>query len=343
MKQAHRFLFHAILWLAVWLIAWLLIGDDSSFLEKNASSFIMQVLLIGTLIYYTAPRLLFRKKYIAFGVVSIVAIIVCSFAVTEIVRLIDGVPGPPMGGPPPGRPHMAPPQVLIQFLVLSVAYVLATFVETFLLAQKKEEETIRNKNAGLQMELKFLKSQINPHFLFNALNNIYALSVIDSNRTQESISTLSEMLRYVLYECDRPLVPIGKEISYIENYLALFALKSSKPFPITTHFDIQNSTVSIAPMLLIPFVENALKHGNIERIEGSFLEIRVSCDKRKIDFFIANSIPKNAITKDVVGGIGLENVKKRLEILYPEKHRLQIEPKAETYTVNLTIDLDEND
>lgn len=341
MKQTNRFLFHIFLWMAVWLMAWLLFSDDTRFLSKNLSSFIMQILVIAVLIYVTAPALLFKKRYLAFGVVSFLFIVLCSFLISEtFLAPENGMPPPqararvPRLGPP-----MAPPQILIQFLVLSIAYVLATFVETFLFAQKKEEETIRNKNENLQMELKFLKSQINPHFLFNALNNIYALSVIDSNRTQESIGTLSDMLRYVLYECEQPVVPIKKEIAYIRNYLDLFRLKSSKPFAIKTDFQVSDPSVAIAPMLFIPFVENALKHGNIDYVADGYLEIKVHSDSRRIDFHVTNSVSERPAQKDAVGGIGLENVKKRLDILYPNHHQLDIEKTPKSYTVNLSISL----
>ncbi|CAM4205873.1 sensor histidine kinase [Zobellia nedashkovskayae] len=340
MKQTYRFLFHVFLWLAVWLMAWLLLNEDNNFLEKNTLSFIMQIVVIAVLIYITAPALLFKKKYLLFGITSLLLIVFCSFLISENPALrVGGIPPPMRGAPRGGGPPLGPPQIFIQFLILSIAYVLATFVETFLFAQKKEEETIRNKNENLQMELKFLKSQINPHFLFNSLNNIYALSVIDSNKTQESIGTLSEMLRYVLYECEQPTVPIKKEIAYIRNYLDLFRLKSSKPFPIKTDFQVSNSGAMIAPMIFIPFVENALKHGNIDHVADGYLDIKVHSDEHKIDFHVANSVSKMPAQKDKVGGIGLENVKKRLEILYPNKHELIIEQTPENYTVNLSISL----
>ncbi|SHJ76586.1 sensor histidine kinase [Pseudozobellia thermophila] len=339
MKQTNRFLFHVFLWMAVWLMAWLLFSEDIRFLRNNLPSFVMQILVIAVLIYVTAPRLLFKKRYLVFGVVSFLLVVACSFLISEVPFSPENGMPPPQRRMPGVGPPLAPPKILIQFLVLSIAYVLATFVETFLFAQKKEEETIRNRNENLQMELKFLKSQINPHFLFNALNNIYALSVIDSNRTQESIGTLSDMLRYVLYECEQPVVPIKKEIAYIRNYLDLFQLKSSKPFTIKTDFQVADLSVGIAPMLFIPFVENALKHGNIDHVADGYLEIKVHSDTEGIDFFVGNSVSERPVQKDAVGGIGLENVKKRLEILYPKNHRLNIEKTPKSYTVNLSIRL----
>jgi len=342
MNRTKRFLFHILLWLSVWLMAWLLMTDDVLFLQRNTLPFILQIVVVSVLIYYTAPALLFKKKYVLFAIVSLTVIVLCSALASLTLMGILGEPPTHEVGPPSGLRPKAPPQFLIHFLVLSIAYVLATFVETFLFAQKKEEETILNKNENLQTELKLLKSQINPHFLFNSLNNIYALSVTNSEKTQQGISTLSNMLRYVLYECEQAFVPLGKEVDYIKDYLAMYVLKSSKTYPIHTEFQINNDAVLVAPMLFIPFVENALKHGNLEKITDAFLKISIFSDDKNINFEIVNSIPKEALSKDKVGGIGLENVKKRLEILYPKKHSLKIKKELLAFNVQLHIDLDGN-
>ena len=342
MNRTKRFLFHILLWLTVWFTAWLLMTDDVLFLQRNTLPFILQVVVVAVLIYYTAPALLFKKKYALFVVISITVVVFCSALLSESLVGILGDPPPREAGPRLAMRPKAPPQFLIHFLVLSIAYVLATFVETFLLAQKKEEETIRNKNENLQTELKLLKSQINPHFLFNSLNNIYALSVTNSDKTQQGISTLSNMLRYVLYECEQAFVPLGKEVDYIKDYLAMYVLKSSKIYPIQTDFRIKNNAVLVAPMLFIPFVENALKHGNLEKITDAFLKISIFSDDKKINFEIENSLPKEPLHQDHVGGIGLENVRKRLDILYPKKHTLKIQKEATSFKVQLQIDINGN-
>ena len=146
------------------------------------------------------------------------------------------------------------------------------------------------------------------------------------------------MLRYVLYECDQEAVPLKKEVAYIENYLKLFSLKSSKKYPITTDFNILDNTITIPPMLLIPFIENALKHSDIEKINDSFIQIKLNSDTKEISLEVENSISKNYVNKDEVGGIGLENVKKRLAILYPEKHQLTISKNDTRFKVQLNIE-----
>lgn len=351
MGKLKRTFLQALLWLALWAVLWLVQGNGASFLADNGMAIVFQLALIVGLVFYAAPKLLFKRKYTWFAGLSIVLIVVLAFVSSELFssappRPMLRRPPPPMRGGPMlnERPAIKiPSRFFIHLLLLSISFVLATFWETFLFAKKKEEETIRNKNENLQTELKLLKSQINPHFLFNSLNNIYALSVIDSDKTQQSISILSDMLRYVLYECEQPLVRLEKEVTYIENYIKLFSLKSSKPYPITTDFNILNPKAVIAPMLFIPFIENALKHGHIEKITDTFIHIKIYADSREIQFEIENSVPKQAINKDKVGGIGIENVKKRLAILYPEKHQLSIDANNTSYKVSLNLKLNAND
>lgn len=352
MNKSKRLISQALFWLVVWLVLWLNQQSETVFVRANILVYLLQIGLIFALIYYAAPKLFLKKKYFYFSLFSIIA--VCLFAYFSS----DTFSPPKHESPPPHRmehpngphPRLEPPpppilgiesneqlrrptpvpQFVINLLMLSLSYILAALIEAFLYVKKKEEETILIKNENLQNELKLLKSQINPHFLFNSLNNIYALSAIDSGKTQQSISHLSNMLRYVLYECEQEEVPLRKEIKYIQDYLRLFALKSSEQYPIATHFEVQNNNLHIAPMLLIPFIENALKHSNIENKKASFIDIKLVSDNESIQFEVCNSLAKATINKDSVGGIGLENVRKRLAILYPEKHEL-ITDRTDTY------------
>lgn len=340
MTKLKRYFFQVALWLGIWGALWLVEGADYKFIAANGLAFVFQTILLAGLIFYAAPTLLFKKKYAYFTLISVAAIIVfawISFQLTTGGQL-PPPPGPGMDTlPKMPPPNKAPSQFFIHGILLALSYILATFLETFWFAQKQEEETVKNKNEALQTELKLLKSQINPHFLFNSLNNIYALSVMDSDKTQQSISYLSDMLRYVLYECEQEWVPLSKEITYMENYIKLYALKSSVPYPITTEFNMEHSAIRVAPMLFIPFMENALKHSNIEKRKGAFIRIKIQATKAAIQFEIENSIPQDAVQKDEVGGIGLENVKRRLEILYPQKHELNIDSNGATFKVALNI------
>ena len=148
------------------------------------------------------------------------------------------------------------------------------------------------------------------------------------------------MLRYVLYECDQKLVKLKNEISYIANYIKLFSLKSSEQYPIELNCDNVNKDIYIAPMLLIPFVENAFKHSKIEDLKNGFITISLKTENKNIEFVIENSIPNIAFKKDKVGGIGLLNSKQRLELLYPNKHLLSISISGNVYSVYLKLDLE---
>ncbi|WP_405382253.1 sensor histidine kinase [Maribacter sp. LLG6340-A2] len=354
MKRHKNFIFHGVLWVFIWATAWLFNGGELDFMRENWLSLIFQLFAIALLIYFAIPHLLLKKKYLLFSIALVVTVIVVTLLLTQFTQVPNIGPGfgpGPGPGPGPGlsrnadsRPPLnairrPPSKFFINLLLISIACVVATLVEIFLFAQRKEEEIIKNRNENLQTELKFLKSQINPHFLFNSLNNIYALSAIDAGKTQESISYLSDMLRYVLYECEQEIVPLYKEMDYIKNYLQLFSLKSSKSYPITTQFHAEDAQVPIAPMLLIPFLENALKHSNIEKITGTFIRISLTADKNQVNFEIENSKPNSPLVTDGVGGIGIDNVKKRLAILYPNRHLLKIEDTPESFKVNLKLQL----
>lgn len=342
MNKFNRLIVQISLWLIIGVIIWLNQESNPDIFKENLIAFIFQILLISSLIYIIAPKLLFKKKHVLFTIVSVVLVMASAYILISIFAMpIE--PHPPINdfefAPPPPRPGLRKPpsHFLFSLLILSIAYILALTIEIFNHLKKKEAETIKTKNVNLQNELKLLKSQINPHFLFNSLNNIYTLAGMDSNKTQKSIIHLSDMLRYVLYECDQDTVPIKKEVAYIENYLKLFVLKSSKDYPISINFNVSNDSISIAPMLLIPFVENALKHSNIDDIENSFINIQINGNEREINFKIENSMPQKPIVKDEVGGIGLENVKKRLAILYPEKHHLEMSETDTSFKVKLNL------
>jgi LytS/YehU family sensor histidine kinase len=326
-----------LVWLGIWSILWLSSGSDIKFIEVNVSAFVLQSLLLFGLIYFAIPQLLFKKKYLYFFAISLSAI-----ALGIYLSALVGPP-PPIDRPGPSGldrpPTIAPSRYFIHLLMVSMSCVSAVLLETFIFAKKKEQDTVLAKAELVESELKFLKMQINPHFLFNALNNIYALSVTNSEKTQESISTLSEMLRYVIYDCEQAKVPLYKELNYIENYIELFKLKSSKSFNIKLTKNIMNESILVAPMLFLPYIENAFKHSGIEKGDANFVNITLTQNGNHIEFMVENNNPETPISTDSQGGIGLPNVQKRLEILYPEKHDLKIS-KAEVFTVHLKLELE---
>lgn len=184
-----------------------------------------------------------------------------------------------------------------------------------------------------QSELSFLRSQLNPHFLFNQLNNIYALVADHSDMSLNAISNLSDLLRYMLYDMDK-MVPLELEISYINKYIALQQLKYERPVQIGFIITGNITTKVIHPLLLIPFIENAFKHGQLST-ESEQLTIRLTAQQSQISFSCKNI--KCGGVKDGSGGIGIPNVKRRLDLLYPDKYDLQIIDGDIDYTVELKL------
>jgi two-component system, LytTR family, sensor kinase len=190
------------------------------------------------------------------------------------------------------------------------------------------------ENQRLSAELSFLKSQINPHFLFNSLNSIYSLAYQRSETTPEAILKLSEIMRYMLYECNDNKVALSKELQYLQNYIDLqkirFGKKSYIDFKVNGRVDHQQ----IVPLLLIAFIENAFKHG-IANDPLMPISLLVDVDAEHLHFYIRNKKHNN--NRDTLGGIGLNNVKRRLDLLYPGKYNLDITEDEQTYTCELSL------
>jgi len=192
------------------------------------------------------------------------------------------------------------------------------------------------ENQRLNAELSFLKSQINPHFLFNSLNSIYSLAYQRSETTPDAILKLSEIMRYMLYECNDNEVSLEKELQYLQNYIDLQKIRFGKNAYIDFKINGKVDGQQIVPLLLIAFIENAFKHG-VANDPRSAIRLLIEVDESHLYFFIQNR--KHNSNKDNLGGIGLINVKRRLDLLYPGKYKLDIIDGKETYTCELTLDL----
>lgn len=205
---------------------------------------------------------------------------------------------------------------------------------------EKERLADKLEKLNIETELKFLKSQINPHFLFNSLNSVYALTLTKSDKAPEIVLKLSEILRYILYDGGEKVVGLEKELEYLKNYLELEKIRYGNRLQIEMNISGDPSGKEIAPMLFLPFVENSFKHGVNSNIGNTFIKIHVIIDESQIVFNIENNKPSNNLNDGIgyQGGIGIENVKKRLALLYPAKHSLDIS-EGDTFLVNLRIEL----
>ena len=217
------------------------------------------------------------------------------------------------------------------------AWIGSALVEIAAYTRRKEKETAILRSEKLESELKFLKSQVNPHFLFNALNNIYSQAVLKSDAAPENLLKLSGMLRYVLYDCKEATVPLSKEIEYLRHFVALNMLKDSRGLNVKAELDESRPNLRIAPMLFIPFVENAFKHSKVEDLANGWIDIQLKTAENAVMLEVKNSLPKSGFTKNEAGGIGLENVRRQLELLYPGKHELRIEKGEGEFGVYLKI------
>ena len=222
------------------------------------------------------------------------------------------------------------------FIVMFVC--LLKFIEDWfeLEARKKELE-----NEKLSTELQFLKAQINPHFLFNTLNNLYYLAFVQSPNTPEVIAKLSQMMRYMIYESNHSKVPLTKEIEYMQNYISLEKLRLNDNFPVA--FDVQGNvdTVRITPLILITFLENAFKHGVSNNFSASYVNVNIICENHQCIYTVENTkLPEKYKTVTEKSGIGLKNVQRRLELSYPDKFTLHIDDNSAVFKVQLILNLE---
>jgi len=282
--------------------------------------------------FFLIPRYFFRKNRIKFILLNISLLFLLSFLHYLTDELII-------------QPHKvyeehsspAPIFLIIRSLFL---FLMANFISiTLYLSNTVKKQAIREKNLKeekLGTELKLLKAQINPHFIFNALNNIYALTYTRSEKAPDSVLKLSKMLRYVFYDCSKDTVKLKDEIAYIENFISFQQMKSEHQQKITFDYSNAYPDYSISPMLFISFIENAFKYSKIEEFQEAFVEIYLSTNNEKVYFQIKNTVPETG--KPNPGkGLGINNVRQRLEVLYPGKHFLKIGEKDHIFTVTLEI------
>lgn len=201
---------------------------------------------------------------------------------------------------------------------------------------QKQQEIAELNEQKRKSEIEALKNQMNPHFLFNTLNNLYALALKKSEQTPEVISKLSEILDYMLYRCNDKYVALDKEIELLQNYLILEKIRYGER--VNVHFARQvDHPVQIAPLLLLHFVENAFKHGVSQELGLASIDIHLQTTPKEILFSIKNSIPDSSIVEEKQSSIGLRNIKRQLNLLYPKRHQLKINHALHHYSVHLNI------
>jgi len=299
--------------------------------QRNFLNYILLLVFFYANYSYFLPRFYFKEKKIVFIVCIAFSYAIITFAPALLIH--DGLSSRQPLLPPPGTPvHTVIPMLQNG----SIFNFLLVFTLGFLLKINKRLEYIQNEK--LKSEVSYLRAQIKPHFLFNTLNSIYALTLEKSDSAPEAVLKLSSMMRYVVTESSRKSVSLDKEIEYIKNYISLQQLRMDDSLPLS--FKITGSAIgkSISPLVLIPFIENAFKYG-INAEEDSAIAINIDINDNGIDLTIKNNKVNIQITEDEKTANGIENTRQRLAYLYPNKHKLLIFDKETTFTVNLSINL----
>jgi two-component system LytT family sensor kinase len=292
-------------------------------------------------LYFVIPRYFLQKKYVTATIITGLAILIAAV----FQRVLDYHYFYPMyhhewmsGG------VFNISKILKTTLSIYPAVALAAFIKITKYFYSEESKSKELRQEKLQAELNFLKGQIHPHFLFNTLNNLYALTLKKSENSPEVVLKLSELLSFMLYECNSRTVPLSKELKLIENYIALEKIRYDDRLTITYETEGDVSKNQIPPMLLLPFVENAFKHGTSDSIDEVWVDIHIKVEGRSLSLSVNNSNGYDTVEKnefDYQKGIGLKNVHRRLELLYEDHYTLETNDTEHQYSVSLTIELDE--
>jgi two-component system LytT family sensor kinase len=330
-----RPVYHGLFWLVLFsLMRWIDQGNEVE-VGFALGNELIQLFFYSVLVYlnllYLIPNYLARHAFIYFGLVLASCAIITPIEVLVLYLKF--------ANQTEYRESLVAHQVWIfwgNLVVMVISTVLRVIMDWW--RYQNEKQVLLTQT--IQSELRFLKSQINPHFLFNTLNNLYALTLKKSDKAPEIVLKLSEIMRYMLYECNERRVPLSREIHYIYNYLDLERLRQPKDADIRFEVEGHVSEQMVAPLLFVPFLENSFKHGLNHAVGGGgFVRLKLSTSGEDLEFFIENSkvdqLPKQNHARS--GGIGLVNVRQRLQIIYPENHDLEIIDEPNRYAVTLRL------
>jgi hypothetical protein len=344
---------HFLFWLVVFFYHLLRIGIMMPAVNTLHSMFllfryaIMNAMIVNpfltySIAYFLIPKYFNRKKYFFFsgGMLLVILLILFYYFIMNLFNLNSAVRhaiglsnGLLITTFKPGfiRAFGNPPLIAGLFLSLKI-------LKNWRLEQSKTE-TLAKENASAELQL--LKAQIHPHFLFNTLNNIYSFSLYRSPQAGALVKKLSGMLGYMINDCNEKLVPLEKEISLIQDYMGLEKVRYGQrlTMDVEIHGDFENKL--IAPLLMIPFIENSFKHGTSQMLRQPWIKLEIIIIGNQLFFKLSNSKPSLVHATKANKGIGLLNVKKRLQLLYPGRHQLDISSTEDLFTVSMQILLEE--
>ncbi|RYM31302.1 histidine kinase [Brumimicrobium glaciale] len=334
------FLSHLLVWLMLFSLPYLLSYGQEQDINRIIARFWIPLLLSAVIFYLNyfilIDRLLFKKKMALFVLINLILVGVFLYLKVNIEetffnqltkkRINDGrSEGPPF--------KMF---VYIQSLTYMAPILFSIALKSTNRLVQTEAERKEAANIKLKSELQHLHYQLQPHFFFNSLNNIYAMVDISPDQAKTSIHSLSKLMRYMLYETNVETIPLSKEVDFMKKYIDLMKLRVSDKTEVSYNFPNGETGIKIAPLMFISLIENAFKHG-VSASKKSHIYIDLTCNENKIVFRIENdNFPK--IAEDKSGsGIGIQNVKKRLELLYPNKYSFETTIKENRFVAQLEI------
>lgn len=307
--------------------------DHPHFRWSNLAFFFSYLGIASVINYYLIPQFFYKKKYPQFYI-GLIVVLFLAYLTEEFV--IEKIFFPRHRGSYVSN-------IFITWLeIVPIVFVMVSSKLAWDAIQKHKQVEALELSVQ-ESELRFLKSQINPHFLFNNLNNLYSYAIDNSPKTPSIILELSSVLRYMLYDCKEDFVPLSKEIEHIKHFTALNELHIEERGKVQFSAKTESEDFFIAPLILSMFIENAFKHSTASQTENITIDVQLKVDEMgRLHFYCKNSYLSNANNDSLSKGIGLENVKKRLNLLYPNAHLLDIKTDNNLYEVALELQLNTN-
>jgi len=295
----------------------------------------VKILVVYFGLYYLLPQLLLKGKYLIFLIVSLLTL-ACGGILQRVIAYYSSVPF--LGLLAPGSNFFDTTEILHQIININSVMIIPFVIRLYSYSLEKENRILILSQEKTRAELQLLRNQIQPHFLFNVLNGLYAMALKQSDKTPEMILKLSDLMRYVLQESTADRVPLEKELNYIRNYIDLEKLRYGKHFSVDLQIKGDIRGCSIAPLLMLPFVENAFKHSATNDVKGAWIAVELTIINNELKLEVANSFdPDMAKTDHVSSGIGIQNVRHRLDIIYPGRYSFTTDTTTNSYTSSLII------
>ena len=335
-KESSKLLMHIIAWAVIFMLPYIFtsayydegkneLHGNTTFLYLDTVTKIFWVGLFYLNTEILVPALVYKRKYILFVFTQVILF--------SLIMLIHGGFFKLMIIGKTFNFIASSSHNIITFLFTVIASIAYKTISDRVKSQKEANERTRE---NLKTELSFLRSQMNPHFLFNIMNNIAAMVRLKSDELEPTIHKLSSLMQYMLYETDEEKVLLQSEIENLQSYIDLQQQRFSEKLKLHVSLDVKENWHTIEPMLLIPFVENAFKHGT-GLIQNPEIEIELKAQNDQLYFVVKNRFVQTETTKDKTSGIGLANVKRRLELLYGNRHQLTINKTNEWFSTSLAL------